>query len=292
MEEGVHKHFEEGFTRLPNKILYALTSLDINMREVKVLLLILRLTYGCMNKPWAKLKQSDLRAIGISPSHAKEVLESLIEKNFLIQNGSLKEYKINEDVLIAKTRKRKDQLNLLGELVGNQLKKYTSPKGNQKLPKEETPNFPKWENNTSQNGDFYTFPKREVLASRDGDFTGLKDMINISKKSDRKEIADNNTFLDNDFSSIEEKTTAGVYPGEYQPQTEEEVAALAAWNYIEPDNPKSFDFYLYAVSKGLPAGKFYEFAAEIKQDNTIRDKGKVFTTKVTNYLNRKDRSNC
>jgi hypothetical protein len=73
-------------------------------------------------------------------------------------------------------------------------------------------------------------------------------------------------------------------PNNFSPSNESEQAAFDIWNQLEPNNPGSFRFYLWAAKQGLPSYKFYEFASEIKQDDSIKSKGAVFNKKVTDYL--------
>ncbi len=78
-----------------------------------------------------------------------------------------------------------------------------------------------------------------------------------------------------------------VNPYTFQPQNEAQFSALEAWKRIEPNNPTSFNFYLKAYHLGLPSSMFFQFASEIEQDPSVRNKGKIFNVKVMSYLKRK-----
>ncbi len=80
------------------------------------------------------------------------------------------------------------------------------------------------------------------------------------------------------------KRSIETNPFTFVPVTEGQVAALEAWKKIEPDKTNSFNFYLWALKQGLTADKFYEFAAEIDQDPSVKNKGATFNHKVQVYL--------
>lgn len=83
----------------------------------------------------------------------------------------------------------------------------------------------------------------------------------------------------------------GISPKTFDPQSNEELQALETWKRLEPDNLFAFyPTYLSAVKKGLPAHKFGEFASEIEQDSTIRNRGSMFNKKVSDYLESKSQS--
>lgn len=71
----------------------------------------------------------------------------------------------------------------------------------------------------------------------------------------------------------------------FKPSNEGELAAWEAHKELEPNRPWALKLtYLRALEKGLPPAKFYQYMSEIKQDPTIKDKGKVFNAKVTEWL--------
>ena len=56
---------KHGFTAIPRALFDRLLTLDLTKREMIVLLLIVRLTYGVRNNPWVNLRQADLRTRAI-----------------------------------------------------------------------------------------------------------------------------------------------------------------------------------------------------------------------------------
>lgn len=271
-------NFSKGHTQLPHKLGNILLLIDLTEREQKVVYLIIRLTYGCQ-KRWAKLKFADLRIIGITPSHAKEVIEPLLVKDIVVQNGKTKEFRINEEYLCSKvTEKVNNRLAKLGKLVGKQLKKdYQN--SNQEVTKVVTAPLPKKEVSSYQNSNVEGLPRKEDLDSDNNDFATPKDILNkkINIPIDKGFIVDNNSFK-------RSGRIPKVNPQFFAPTNSTDYAALVAFNELEPDNPDSFGFYIWAAKRGLPEAKFYEFASEIKNDKRIQNKGAVFVTKVKNYL--------
>jgi hypothetical protein len=144
-----------GFTAIPNAVLDAILCQPLSRREISILLLVARLTFGCRNIQWAHIKQADLVIIGIGPNHAKGCLLSLLAKNFLVQHGSQLEYCVNTEVLTKQpasdTAERLDRLSvLIGQHLG-----ATSHKGKISplvLPEMGTELFPKEELLPSRKG--------------------------------------------------------------------------------------------------------------------------------------------
>ncbi len=78
-----------------------------------------------------------------------------------------------------------------------------------------------------------------------------------------------------------------VDPKTFEPLSNSEYEALKAWENIEPDRPRSFNFYLWSISKGLPPSKFGQFTSEIKQDKSIINPGAIFNKKVRDYFSKR-----
>ncbi len=106
------------FTRVPNRILTALITLDLTKRQIKIICLVLRLTYGC-HVPWAFYEKKYFRAAGLhrsaigaeptrniflqgisayndyvdaDPDEKKELLSELLW-NFSIQNKIVQDFR-------------------------------------------------------------------------------------------------------------------------------------------------------------------------------------------------------
>lgn len=262
---------EERFTQIPNKILQSILLNQFTKRELKIILLTSRLTYGCHRK-WAKFTFSNLQIVGISPSHAGETMKEMLIKNILIKNNKTKEYRINEDILIADAGKKERLVAILKTVIGKNLAHKTSQNGNSDVPFSGSEPFPIEEVELSQNGNIDPFPTGEVSGSENSDFTQAKDNdIKDNKKSDKESIADYKI----------------VNPKNFSPNNENEYNALEAWKRVEPHNPASFNFYLKAIKRGFPSTLFFQFASEIEQDPSIENKGRVLNAKVTEYMKQK-----
>lgn len=270
-----------GFTKIPHKLGDILALIDLTERQWRAVWLIIRLTYGCQYKRWAKLKLSDFQAVGIYPSHIREVIDPLVKQKIIVWNKKTKnKVRINEEYLTTKfTKKVKFKLEELYKLIGINLRKETHQSSNKKLTKKVNNNLLKEEVSTSRSGNKKTLPKREISVSKDRRFSTPKDILNKVKYSDRKKIAD--------LNSSKGKTYKGkVNPEFFTPTTDAQYAALKAWQTLEPENPGSFGYYL-STSKKIPSELIYQFVSEIKQDKTIRNKGAVFVRKVEDYLAQK-----
>lgn len=69
-----------GFTRFPNDFLEAIYTLDFTDRERRMLLFIIRFTYGCKNRKSIFLTNSDFSIIGIDRSDASKIVRKLMTK--------------------------------------------------------------------------------------------------------------------------------------------------------------------------------------------------------------------
>ena len=274
MEQG-NDNFSKGHTQIPHWLFHCLLLLDLSERDWKVTMLLIRLTLGCQKK-WAKLRQCDLKTVGINENHAKEVLIRLLEQKVIVLNEKINAYSVNEEL----PNLGSFHYDTLRALVTKQLLKVeTSQKGNYKLPEMGSNTFPQKEEPTSQNGKITPFPNRELLSSDNKGFTSPKDILNISKYSDKYSVAVNNTSQDG-FQVIA--------PKGFQPSNEGEAAAHEAWNQLEHNNLLAFSTTYYRAYKlGLPPALFYQFVSEIKQDESIKNRGAVFNSKLDGYLEQK-----
>ena len=273
--EQTNDNFSKGHTQIPHWLFHCLLLLDLSERDWKVTMLLIRLTLGCQKK-WAKLRQCDLKAVGIKENHAKEVLIRLLDAKIIVLNEKIDAYAVNEELPNLGSLRYES----LRALVTKQLlKTETSQNGNYKLPEMGSNTFPQKEEPASQIGKITPFPNRELLSSVNKGFTSPKDILNISKYSDTYSVAVNNTSTD-EFQVIA--------PKGFQPSNEGEAAAYEAWNQLEHNNLLAFSTTYYAAyKKGLPASLFYQFVSEIKQDETIKNRGAIFNSKVTSYFEQK-----
>lgn len=267
------ENFSKGFTQLPHKIGNILPLLDLTEREYRVILLIIRLTYGC-NRRWAKLKQADLQTVNITPNHAKEVNESLLDKKVIVKNENKKEFRLNEEYLTSSkvTEEITYQLERLQTLVGRHLDSQTSLKSNKSIPNSGSKEFPNTEDTSSQIGNNEGLPNQEVLATNSGYFDASKDILNKRKY---KDIKDRDSY---------KRLRQNINPDAFFPNNETEFEMFESFKLIDGANPDSFSFYIWALQGGLPASKFREFREDILRTRKIKNKGAVFVTKVKEYF--------
>ncbi|CAM7418739.1 hypothetical protein ESCOMM011M_10155 [Escherichia coli] len=78
---------EDGFMRIANEITDSLLMADLTVRQLKVMLAIMRKTYG-FNKPMDRLTNTQIAAMtGIHHTHVCAAKRQLIERKFLIADG-------------------------------------------------------------------------------------------------------------------------------------------------------------------------------------------------------------
>lgn len=78
---------EDGFMRVANELTDSLLMADLTARQLKVMLAIMRKTYG-FNKPMDRLTNTQIAAItGIHHTHICAAKRQLIERKFLIADG-------------------------------------------------------------------------------------------------------------------------------------------------------------------------------------------------------------
>jgi phage replication O-like protein O len=82
------------FTRVPNRILLALITLDLTKRHIKIVCLVLRLTYGCQ-VPWAFYEKKYFRAAGLHRGAIGAELNQLRELRVLDMDKEKKIVRVN-----------------------------------------------------------------------------------------------------------------------------------------------------------------------------------------------------
>jgi phage replication O-like protein O len=82
------------FTRVPNRILLALITLDLTKRQIKIVCLVLRLTYGCQ-VPWAFYEKKYFRAAGLHRSAIGAELNQLRDLRVLDMDEQKKIVRVN-----------------------------------------------------------------------------------------------------------------------------------------------------------------------------------------------------
>jgi hypothetical protein len=155
----------DGFTAIPRLLFDLLLCLPLTKRDLTILLLVARLTYGCRDAEWVSLKKADLAAVGIGSNHAKSCLQSLLVRKFLLRKGNCAEYRINDKLIATHlTNDAAKRLDRLSVLVGQQLA-IPSRNGNS-LPDIGSPLFPNGEVSPSQNGNISQSPGWSFSRSR------------------------------------------------------------------------------------------------------------------------------
>jgi hypothetical protein len=167
----------EGFTAIPRPVLDLLLCLPLSKRDLSILLLVVRLTYGCRNRLWAQIKQADLAAIGIGPTHAKDCLRTLLDRKLLLQHGHSNYYCIN-DALFTQPLPNEVvvRLDRLAVAVGRNLGK-TSPFG-KPVPRKVTLPLPIGE----------VFPYHNGNVSRASGWSFLRSRRKFEKDFDTSDI--------------------------------------------------------------------------------------------------------
>lgn len=245
------------FTRFSHQLLNGIIESELNLRQIKVILLIQRLSSGC-HREWTTLKQSDFQGAGITPNHIEEVKKPLLEMGVLLQNGGKPEYKINEDYFI----KAEENPTRLTKLIGSHLPKRSSQKRKATIPKEGISNIPKWEETCSQDGN-----------STSHDLALMKD-----KFIDKIKNTDKDTYI-----GFEDRSYEKIIQN---PQSKIESDAVELHQMLEPDNIQSFPYYLKILHR-VSINRLYPIASEIKNDTKVEkhNMGKLFVYKTRHLYN-------
>lgn len=113
---------------------------------------------------------------------------------------------------------------------------------------------------------------------------------NVSQSSSQSNLSEDNEDKvkkseEKESEPIANKSFKVVNPKTFTPSNEGENIALETHKRLEPNNPFAFQVtYLKALERGLPLNLFGEFASQIEQDQTIRNRGAVFNEKVRQYF--------
>jgi phage replication O-like protein O len=177
IDRPTQKEFKKGYTRIPNRLFNAILIAPYNKRQIKIILLIVRLTYGC-GKGSVALKQADLSSIGIDETHAKEALQPLIANQILSRNETTHKVRINYDDLINNIFKdNQKKLNKLQALIGKNLVKSDYSNGNKKATKIVSYSLPRKQNETNQISKERDLPKEKDYRRRNIGFVSTKEII-------------------------------------------------------------------------------------------------------------------
>jgi hypothetical protein len=153
-----------------------LLCLDLTKRELLVVLLIVRLTYGVRNAAWVTLRQADLAAVGIGASHAKSTLSLLLRRGVIAYDRDQNAYQIARGIGHSRDTAETEakRAGPLARLVAEQLARTvrTCPA----LPRMGCQTLPKREDGTSQKGNLPGAAVSKFCSSRGG-FVRASDLV-------------------------------------------------------------------------------------------------------------------
>lgn len=127
-----------GFVPIPRRLLDDLLTCSLTRNELLLALLISRLTYGCQNASLVELKLSDLSVIGVRSSHARECIDSLIEKSVLKKEGKRRYRLMKALAPRVPSTAEKERILLLKRKVNEQLLSFGEKPESTKVPKTGT----------------------------------------------------------------------------------------------------------------------------------------------------------
>lgn len=115
-----------GFTKLDNDLLRVIFTSDFTKRQLKILLLIIRFSYG-YHKGYAVLKKRDFSAAGVSPYCIKDELKKLVQMQVIGSDPSHDALWINEDLSAWAVEGPGENMRRLARIsVNNSLKRLLS----------------------------------------------------------------------------------------------------------------------------------------------------------------------
>jgi hypothetical protein len=86
------------YTKIENRILDKILTSNFTKRQLKILLFIIRFSYGLGRKPYAVLKKKDFYFAGILPYHVEDELKKLILRGVVKWNPKLGIFWINRNL--------------------------------------------------------------------------------------------------------------------------------------------------------------------------------------------------
>ncbi|HET9098130.1 MAG TPA: replication protein [Candidatus Saccharimonadales bacterium] len=248
----------EGFTMIPHSVSEWLLTADLSKREQKVAWLVARLQYGCPKYVGAQFKQADLVSVGIRPSHAKAVIQGLLDKQILTYNWTFKWYELNVGV-----RRGNEAVYRLRRLV----RRNSYRNGNNSTTISVTSLLPKKEAKTYQHGNSEKLPEQEL--NRDSKRESGEPKDSEIKVKTVKRIKVSGQFVD---------------PATFSPSGEKEGVAFETWQMLEPADHKRLGFYLNLVNTNLSVEDFYRIRSEVLKSEDVNSRGKDFNRKAVECI--------
>ena len=117
------------FTRTPNSILATLITRDFTKRQMKIILLVIRLTYGC-HVPWAFYEKRYFQVAGLHRGTIGHELKALCEMRVLDVDEEMKTVRVNPHVEGWQCSRNENIAadtvpDLMREMVSKQLRNIT-----------------------------------------------------------------------------------------------------------------------------------------------------------------------
>ncbi len=246
---------------IPHTVFEWLLTADLNKREQKVAWLVARLQYGCHKYHGVQFKQADLVAVGIYPSHAKEVIQSLRKKKILNYNATFGGYELSVGV-----RRENEALHKLRRLVRRNSYRFS----NYSTTISVTPMLPKKEAKTYQKSNSEKLPEQELNRYSKDDFHEAKDNETKAKVVKRIKVA--GQFID---------------LATFRPRGEIEAVAFETWQMLEPANYKRLGYYLNLAKTGLSADHFRHIRSEVRTSSDVSSRGKLFNRMAVELIRRR-----
>jgi len=148
---------------------------DLGKRELRLFLLVIRLTYGCRDNAWAVLRPGDLSAIGIHSSHARLCLRHLMETGLVLRDGDSHRYRANPKWSRKNSENEEAetaaQTELLKTLVGRHLGQSRGRSGIRAASSAIDQRSALSEGNSEQEAQQVADPKAERILYTDPDLT-------------------------------------------------------------------------------------------------------------------------
>ncbi len=143
---------ENGYTRIANELLEALCRLKISGNEMRILLFIIRKTYGYSRKS-AQISLSEIaKATGIKSNHVSEILRGLVEKRVIEIERSASQGVVPQTISVVKDYQIWEQFPKIGTVPKNR---------NSTIPENGNSSVPEFGNSSvPENGNPYLYKRK------------------------------------------------------------------------------------------------------------------------------------
>ena len=197
---------EDGYTKIANELLEAISRVNLSSYEFRIMMAIIRKTYG-FNKKTDYISLTQLEKVtGIKACHVCRTLKKLNAKNMIIKNGSVQGIQKNYDLW---TITHIDTTQIGNTHLGNtQIGNEVTQTGNKKLPKQ--------------------VDTKETIKE-----TYIKDNIASTLKEPKHKIIYNNeSFIFENITDKDKELWKGAFPA---CNLEIEITRMIAWLKNNPE---------------------------------------------------------